>query len=194
MKIHFLGDSITFGYGLDNPQDGWQALLRQAMPEHEITTRGIPGDTTGGMLARFLPEVASDRPDYFHLMGGLNDIAFGTTPEQVRANIKAICHQADFYGIKPILGFCPLPVLSQVDKKAQRLMGFNVIHQKMNQLYDWLSEMNQISKAPVMIIDYEAEFAKRFGDKREHLYLDGVHLNEEGNRLMAEIFLEHFQK
>lgn len=57
MKIVCLGDSLTYGYGVPR-KDGWVSLAAQATG-HTLVNKGVSGDTTGGMLARFARDTAS---------------------------------------------------------------------------------------------------------------------------------------
>ncbi|MDG6881516.1 Esterase TesA precursor [Phocoenobacter uteri] len=192
MKISFLGDSITYGYGENlNRDDVWTSIIAKSLTNTTLINKGISGDTTGGMLARFHSDIVNDKPDVVHIMGGLNDIGFGVNVEQVRANIKAVCHQADFYGIKPIIGFCPLPIIEQVDKNKVDFMNFDKIIVDMRKLFQWFIDMNSIASTQVKIINYDEELTYRYANNRKNFYLDGIHLNETGNRAIAEIFLDH---
>lgn len=67
MKIVCLGDSLTYGYGVPR-RDCWVSLAAEATG-HTLVNRGINGDTTGGMLARFGRDVLSEQPDRVLLMG-----------------------------------------------------------------------------------------------------------------------------
>ena len=67
MKIVCLGDSLTYGYGVPR-KDGWVSLAAQATG-HTLVNRGVSGDTTGGMLARFARDVLAQRPRRVLLMG-----------------------------------------------------------------------------------------------------------------------------
>ena len=55
MKIICIGDSLTEGYGVGRPEN-WVTLLNERS-ENDIINKGISGDTTGGMLARFQKDV-----------------------------------------------------------------------------------------------------------------------------------------
>lgn len=188
MKLHFLGDSLTFGYGVPATQ-GWVSLVAEKLPQAQITNRGISGDTTGGMLARFQQDIVAHRPQFLHIMGGLNDIAFGAPTGQVQANLKALCHQAEFYGIVPILGLCPLPYANQVEQKKADFLQFDRIQREMQHLFQWLTDLNALTDNKLLIINYDQELNERYGAERTHFYTDGIHLNAQGNQAMAEIFL-----
>ena len=75
MKLVCLGDSLTYGYGVPR-RDCWVSRVAECTG-HTLVNRGINGDTSGGMLARFGRDVLDERPDRVLLLGGANDIIFG---------------------------------------------------------------------------------------------------------------------
>lgn len=95
-NILFLGDSLTAGYGLQNPgRDSFPARIQQRMdaaglPYHAINA-GISGDTSAGGLARLAYWMT--RPiDVFVLELGINDIMRGVPPLTTFNNLDAIIH------------------------------------------------------------------------------------------------------
>lgn len=76
--VIFLGDSITDFLNLDELLPGVDAL-----------NRGIAGDTTFGVLHR-LDEVIRHKPSKLFLLIGVNDIAYGVSPEKITDNIRQI--------------------------------------------------------------------------------------------------------
>lgn len=77
-EICFLGDSITDGCN-------WTELTGNM----NVTNRGISGDTTWGVLKR-LDEVTAGAPSKVFLMIGINDMAWGKTPSEIRDKIDEI--------------------------------------------------------------------------------------------------------
>lgn len=60
----FIGDSITAGWGL---------ARAETFARHGFIARGVPGQTSGQIRARFLRDAAGARG--IHLLCGINDIA-----------------------------------------------------------------------------------------------------------------------
>ena len=109
MKIICMGDSITFGLGLEaDLSQRWTALVEEKMGVQMIN-RGISGDTTGGMLARCQTEVFPEQPDYLLILGGINDICLAGQYRIPCMNIAAMVKQADAKGVPVIMGL-PLPI------------------------------------------------------------------------------------
>ena len=110
MKVVCLGDSLTYGYGVPR-KDCW-ASLTAARTGHTLVNRGVNGDTTGGMLARFGRDVLEERPQRVLLMGGANDIIYGGSDSPARLNLMAMVRQAEAAGIRPMVGLLP-PIYAQ---------------------------------------------------------------------------------
>ncbi len=78
--IVFVGDSIVQGF------DPIQAYF----PEVRVANRGINGDTSFGVVGRLGRDVLSLRPGAVVVMIGTNDLAGGSGPDAVAANIRLI--------------------------------------------------------------------------------------------------------
>lgn len=180
MKILCLGDSLTYGYGVPR-RDCWVSLaaLRSG---HELVNCGINGDTTGGMLARFASEVLPQRSDRLLLMGGANDIILTGSDRQARANLGAIAQQAVAKGIRPMLGL-PVPVYpSQVPAPWSDMADFFVLEPVFSSYRDWL--ISFAATFGFQTVDFAVEGL--LPPEGGRLYLDGLHPNQEGHRLMAD--------
>ena len=70
MRIVCLGDSFTQGFGVDE-QECWVSILNRETP-WEFVNKGVNGDTTTGLLARFHRDVVEEKPRYVFLDGGFN--------------------------------------------------------------------------------------------------------------------------
>lgn len=180
MKIVCLGDSLTYGYGVPR-RDCWVSLAAEAT-SHTLVNRGVNGDTTGGMLARFGRDVLGEQPDRVLLMGGANDIIFGGSDAPARLNLTAMANQAVASRIRPMIGL-PTPVYAEEIPEP------------------WLSVTDYQSLLPIFSAyrDWLVRFAGIFGFKTVDFavpgllppeghthYLDGLHPDKEGHRLMAE--------
>ncbi|WP_042442197.1 arylesterase [Azospirillum sp. B510] len=92
VKLLALGDSLTAGYGLPEPQ-GFTRQLEKALAAKgygvTVINAGVSGDTTAGGRAR-LDWALADRPDAAIVELGANDMLRGLDPGQARANLDAI--------------------------------------------------------------------------------------------------------
>ena len=70
---------------------------------HGYIDKGISGQNTTQMLARFDKDVVALAPQAVVIMAGTNDLAQGVTKEGIVANIAAMAEMADAAGIKVVL-------------------------------------------------------------------------------------------
>ena len=114
MKIGVWGDSITYGES-DSEALGWVGRFRTTYAVEDrvrVYNRGICGDTTEDLLARFEVEATSIAPDVIIFAIGINDSKFpaGTDINKVplenfRENIKQLLTKAhDFTDHVVVLG------------------------------------------------------------------------------------------
>ncbi len=92
-----MGDSIT---------DNWAKLDPDWLRDHGLLGRGISGQTTSQMLARFRNDVIELHPEYVVILAGINDIGQNNgfiKLTNVYGNIASMAELAAAHGIKPIL-------------------------------------------------------------------------------------------
>jgi len=92
--ILFFGDSLTAGYGLDDPsREAFPALIQQKLDAEHLPWRavnaGLSGETTAGGLRR-VDWVLRQPIDIFFLALGANDGLRGIDPAVTQANLEAI--------------------------------------------------------------------------------------------------------
>lgn len=109
-----IGDSLTDnGYwgkmmGSVPYENHWTYILER-QTGITLINKGIGGDTTPEMLARFDRDVIANEPQYCTIWGGVNDIYIHQTPvETIVENIKAMTEKALIHGIQPILVTSPV--------------------------------------------------------------------------------------
>lgn len=179
VKVVLIGDSIT---------DGWPA----ARPDFFSTTgyigRGISGQVSTQMLARFMQDVVSLHPKVVVINAGTNDIAEnqGTyNPELTFRSIEAMARLAQSNGIRPILtsvlpaaGFRWRPAITDSIEKIAAL------NERIRQLaadHKWI------------YIDYHTVLAKDGGIPEEYSF-DGVHPTPAGYSVMEPLVIEAVKK
>ncbi|MDR0486502.1 MAG: GDSL-type esterase/lipase family protein [Elusimicrobiota bacterium] len=192
MKIICLGDSLTYGFAMAR-RDTWVSLTAEKTG-FEIINKGINGDTTGGMIARFERDVLRENPSAVIAVGGANDIFTSQTSANARSNIFAMLNLASANKILFITGSL-LPIdldnvrtdwasFTDMESAQGCCLSYNI----------WLSSFCKIFKTP--FIDFNAAFS---ASADTNLYLeDGLHPNAEGHKIMAETacakLLEIFKK
>ena len=175
MKTICFGDSLTFGLTVKTT-DKWVYLL-QKMKDDLFIQRGIPGDTSGGMLARLRPDVINDHPDRVLIMTGGNDIICGCDCGTVKANIMAMVHQCKAENIEPVV-LSEIPVyLPMIPPEWTALCDFRQYNARQEILADWYPRFAR--SFHVTYIDVFHEF--RILPEN---YTDGIHPSAEGHKLI----------
>ncbi len=167
----FMGDSIT-----DNWVRGDPPLFANG-----IVGRGIGGQTSPQMLARFQQDVVALRPRVVHIMAGTNDVAGNTGPttlEDYQHNILAMTDLARANDIAVVLAAVPpsrkLFWRGDLDPRPQ-----------IRELNEWLRAL-AFSRG-LTFVDYGTVLADADGGMRADLGNDGVHPNRLGYARMRPL-------
>jgi len=171
VRAVFIGDSITEGWLPGDPD----------FFAHGFVDRGIGGQTSPQLLARFWPDVVALHPQVVHIMVGTNDIAGNTGPtsaEAWRNNLRAMVALARANGIAVVLGSI-LPA----DRFEWR-PGLAPARQIV-ELNAWLAEFARAEG--LVFADYHAALAGPDGELPPAYGPDGVHPNAQGYALMRPI-------
>nr|WP_295924531.1 GDSL-type esterase/lipase family protein [uncultured Dyadobacter sp.] len=168
--IVFLGNSITF-WG------EWQQLLRNS----HIRNRGIPGDTSYGVLDR-LDEITAGKPAKVFLMIGINDLARNTPVNVLIGNCRRIV--TSIRSKSPATRVYIQTMLPTND-------SFHKLPQHCNKdglIREVNAGLEALAKAEgFTFIDLYRHFADPAGKLKKELTWDGVHLTAEGYLLWAEV-------
>lgn len=184
-KVAFMGDSIT-QFGWDRP-GGYVHIVADALESAgvkiSVVPAGISGNTSRNMLDRVERSVISQKPDWMTLSCGVNDVwhkdASHVDLEPYKTNITAIVDKAQAAGIKVMI--LTATVIQEKDNPDnQNLAAYN----------DFLRQLAKERNLP--LADLNAMCWKALKDTDTHLTVDGVHMNPEGNMLMARGILEAF--
>jgi acyl-CoA thioesterase-1 len=103
--VVFLGDSLTAGLGLEEPQ-AYPAVLgtrfaAQGRPIRVINA-GVSGDTTAGGVRR-LDWLLRQKPDVVVVGLGANDALRGAAPEEIERNLREILSRCRAAGAQVLL-------------------------------------------------------------------------------------------
>jgi len=179
MRVVFMGDSITEGWG----QPGATPPPDRAafFPGKPYVNRGISGQTTPQMLVRFRQDVIDLKPKAVVVLAGINDIAENTgkmTLEETEGNIASMSEIARANGIRPVL----CSVLPASDFRWHP--GLEPAP-KVRALNAWIKEY--ATKNGFAYVDYYTKMTNREGGLGPELSPDGVHPNKAGYEIMAPI-------
>jgi len=169
--VVFMGDSITRGWDLEHSPALGTGMIN----------RGISGQTTPQMLARFMADVVALHPRAVHIMAGTNDLAGNTGPEteqDVKNNIVAMATLARANHIRVILASIPparaFPWRPEVKPLAE-----------LHALNAWLRDYAKRTGA--IYVDYGPALAAPDGGMRAEFSADGVHPDAAGYAAMAPV-------
>ncbi len=190
MKIVFMGDSLTYAYGIVRPKV-WTSIISDETGI-ECINKGINGDTTAGMLSRFREDVIAEQPDFVHIMGGGNDLICEADLGVLKSNLMAMVNHARANKITPIIASVVRVDTSYISEKWLGLPNYDKIQEMTDEYSAWLRDFAKFSK--LKFIDYRTLMPEYMVEDISEYYLDGLHLSEKGNILLAKMFMEQFDK
>ena len=199
-KIVFLGDSIT--QQAEDFEDGFISLIRQNLVQDkfELVGKGIGGNKVSDLLTRYKSDVLDLNPDLVFIYIGINDVwhkyDFGTGSDidLYEKGLRAIISDIKSLGSKIVL--CTPTVIGEntgdfelgnqfknvetMEKMNGDLDTFSDVVRKLSNEYE--TELLDLRK---IFMDYLAENNLN-NDAAGILTTDGVHLNKQGNKLIAD--------
>ncbi len=191
-SIAFLGDSIT-AQGAASPA-GYVRLVISGLDANGIKATAIPagvgGHKSNNMLARLKTDVLDKKPTWMTLSCGVNDVwhgAKGVPLEAYKKNITAIVDQAQAAGIKVV-------VLTSTLITEDPEGAFNKTAVEYNEFLRALAKEKKCLLADLNA-DMRAALAAAPADPKKRgkvLTADGVHMNAQGNQMMAVGILRSF--
>lgn len=173
MKIVALGDSFTSGYGVAGGQ-AWPEVLA-GLTGCDVVNKGIHGDTTTGMLARFQTDAAGERPRFLLMEGGFNDFLCGGPVGGAQANMMAMVHQAYHNQMIPVVLLQPYGNPEQFRQFWPEFIDIGRIQTQMREYQRWLETFCRGFSVFHVDVSRTAE-----------RYIDGIHLDQDGHRKVAE--------
>jgi acyl-CoA thioesterase-1 len=169
----FFGDSLTAGYGLDDPSaQAFPALVQKKVDATGLPWRvvnaGLSGETSAGGLRR-VDWILRQRVEVFVLELGGNDGLRGLPPETTHANLQAIIDRvrAKYPTAKIVLAGIAAPP----NMGADFTRAFAAI-------FPELAEKNGVPLIPFLL--------EGVGGWPEFNQPDGIHPNVQGHAIVAE--------
>ena len=188
-KVAFMGDSIT-QFGWDRV-GGYVHLVAEALESAgvkiAVVPAGVSGNTSKNMLDRVDRAVIAQKPDWMTLSCGVNDVwhkdASHVDLEPYKANITAIVDKAQAAGIKVMILTATM-IQENDNADNQTLAAYN----------DFLRQLAKERNLPLADLNALCWKALKTTPAapgaRSLLTVDGVHMNADGNMLMARGVLE----
>ncbi|GFN22328.1 MAG: SGNH/GDSL hydrolase family protein [Thermoanaerobacteraceae bacterium] len=178
-----LGDSLTYGYPY-GPEASWLHLVAQRTGL-VVENRGVNGETTGEMLARFHEDVLRLEPRAVIIMGGTNDAWAGVEVSRVRENVRVMVEKAREGGIAPVIALPPPLCRADAGVPLLFLTEMASLLESYREAYRELT-----AKEGLMLLDFYTPLVDpATGWGRGEYFVDDAHPNRRGYQVMAEAVL-----
>jgi len=189
LTIVALGDSTTAGTplyqspleappaGKGNEESQFAYWLMRRQPGWSVLNRGINGERSDQIAARFDRDVLANAPAAVIIIAGVNDVYQGRSVDQVTANLRAMYDRAAAAGIPVIAG--SIVPYNSASADANR---------KMHEINAWITAQ-AAHDHNLFAVDTRAAAAARDDGDRLAASPDGLHPDVEGYRAMAEAIM-----
>lgn len=176
IKITALGDSLTYGYMIDEEYK-WVNILNNSGDNYQIINKGVNGDTTSQMLKRYEKDVAKDG-DILLFWGGTNDFFIGKDMDITIDCIEQI-RQFTIRDNMDMIVIVPTP-----EDTTKNIFAPNTISatRTINKKIEFLRKYYMANN--FKYIDLYEKFINL--DNMQNFYFDELHFNNEGSKLVYE--------
>lgn len=180
VKAVFMGNSIT---------EGWYATDSAFFKKNGYIGRGISGQVTAQMLARFQSDVISLHPKVVVILAGTNDLAQngGYMPvEKIFENIVSMTELAMYHHIRPVV--CSLlpayeyPWRKEIGSQSEKIKSLN------RMIFEYAKKKN------LLYVNYFDAMVDNRDGLPTKLSSDGVHPNAAGFKIMEPIVVKAINK
>lgn len=169
--ILFFGDSLTAGYGLEDVNDAFPAIIQTKVAslslEYMVINSGLSGETTAGGKSR-INWVLNQKIDIFVLELGANDGLRGVPLKETRENLQAI--------IDAVLAKNPKTKIILAGMQLPPNMGIDYITE-FRTIFPELAKKNSLDLIPFLLKDV--------GGVPRLNQADGIHPTVEGQKIVA---------
>jgi len=170
--ILFFGDSLTAGYGLDDINDAFPAIIQSMIDslnmDYTVINSGLSGETTAGGRSR-IKWVLNQKIDVFVLELGANDGLRGVPLIETRENLQAI--------IDAVREKEPNVTIVLAGMQLPPNMG-QAYTNEFKTIFPELAQKNELELIPFLLNDV--------GGIPELNQEDGIHPTIEGQKILAK--------
>lgn len=170
--ILFFGNSLTAGYGLDDPNDAFPGLIQLKIDSlnlpYQVINAGLSGETSSGGKER-IDWLLKQKIDVFVLELGANDGLRGLPAEETYKSLQAIIGK-----VKTAWPDCKMVLTGMLVPPS---MGQRYSEDFKNVFIN-LAKENNMAFVPFLLEDVAGETELNQGD--------GIHPTEEGQKIVAE--------
>lgn len=198
MKIVFFGDSVTdanrnreqcaanFQYGSGYVLFAKSKLTEKYFNNYEVVNRGIGGECTKDLLARFEKDVVSENPDILSILVGANDFWFGLELFEER-------YEELISKIKERLPNAKVILMQPFVLKGYHSDSKNGVYHKIRDYAKIVDKIAEKYGYPYVKLQEELDSkAEIYGN--EAILYDGIHPNVYGAKILADKWFEVFEQ
>ncbi|HZY37724.1 MAG TPA: arylesterase [Mucilaginibacter sp.] len=170
--VLFFGDSLTAGYGLDDPSQAFPGVVQNKIDsahlKYKVINAGVSGETSAGGRGR-INWILKQRVDVFVLELGANDGLRGLPVTATTDNLQAI--------IDAVRTKYPKAKLVMLGMQVPPNMG-SIYAADFKNIFPQLAEKNQMALVPFLL--------KGVGGVPALNQKDGIHPTAEGAKIVGE--------
>ncbi|MXX98156.1 MAG: arylesterase [Rhodothermaceae bacterium] len=175
IRVLFLGNSLTAGYGL-SPDEAYPALLQTRIDSLKwsvtIINAGVSGDTSAGGLTRLAWQLENP-PDVLVVALGANDGLRGLPPTMTKSNLTQIIRQAREANSNVSILIAGMQVPPNLGP---------IFQEEFRDIYPSIAEEMDTELIPFLL--------EGVGGVTELNQADGIHPNAAGQRRLADTVWE----
>lgn len=170
--ILFFGNSLTAGYGLDDPSKSFASLTQKRIDsldlDYKVVNGGVSGETTAGGNSR-VDWILKQTVDVFVLELGGNDGLRGIPVSETKKNLQSILDKvkAKYPDAKLVLAGMQMP--PSMGKKYTT---------EFKDVYTDIASANKLTLIPFLL--------QGVGGEAKLNQQDGIHPSVEGHKIVAE--------
>ena len=190
MKILFIGDSLTYGYGV-NKNENWVNLVKKEY-NLDIINAGQNGDITDNIKKRLLFYLNKEHFSYVFIMGGVNDLIINSTSEYVINNLRDMIRIVKEYKASPIIGIQTPIIKDLAIRQWGAFTDYDYVIGENEKISKWI--LDYCNKHNIVYIDFYTSFNEAVNYNNIYEYsIDGLHPTKEGHEIMAQIACKVFK-
>ena len=184
----FIGDSLTFGYGVPKNKCWIELFKKYSLSSNmnfSIINKGINGNTTTDMLNRFTEDVTMLNPKSVFIMGGTNDLLSNRPLNSILDNIELMLKEALTKTNNIFIGIPPRIIKEDAYKLFMPSSTYDYCETNLPKLREGLIKRSK---------NYQIKYIDFYNmslilDQKE-IFLDGIHFNEKGHKLIFNEFIK----
>ena len=197
-RAGFMGDSITWiwggGYENDDSKPAEQKGDSPFFLSHGFLNKGVSGNTTAQMLARFDTDIVANHPEKVVILAGTNDLAGNDTPDHssrssdyILGNIATMAQKSLAAGADEVLICSVLPVSEYYWRTS--IVPMPLIQELNAKLQAYCN-----ATAGCTYVDYYSSWLNAAGTgPKDGLTYDGVHPSVTGCNLLESIISPYLE-